>query len=286
MADACTCARLSCSERSLVLHASDCRSHCHSAVITFVYCNSLCRCLQLCLRRGELHAELAWEAAGDHLQLPPTVLSDAAVKAGLATTLFERLHRAFSSTAAQMLTVQYRMHTDIMDWSSNALYGGRLRAHASVAAHTIADLRVPGAAADDTGDGGDMDGDEPLVLADTAGCGAEEAQEEEGGSYFNDGEAAAVVALVRDLLATGVPPAAVGVITPYSAQRARYVTPRSDYLANLTPLPRIGGGARHCWSADMGNDRRPCDVSVCARLHAAPGARAVCAAPGSHDVRS
>ena len=162
--------------------------------------------------------------AGDHLQLPPTVISDAAAKAGLATTLFERLHRAHGRAAAQMLTVQYRMHEDIMAWASNALYGGRLRAHASVAAHTIADIRSAGPAESD-GDAGAADGDgdgaEPLVLVDTAGCGAEEAQEEEGASYYNDGEAAAVVAVVRELVATGIPCAAIGVITPYSAQRAR-----------------------------------------------------------------
>lgn len=196
---------------------------------------------------------MAWGRAGDHLQLPPTIISDGAVKSGLATTLFERLHRTLGRTAAQMLTVQYRMHTDIMDWSSNALYGGRLRAHASVAAHTLADLRTPGADADDAGDGGD-DGDEPLVLVDTAGCGAEEAQEEEGASYFNDGEAAAVVAVVRELVATGIPRSAVGVITPYSAQRARCGTPRFDCLSDLTTLAnaRVGAGARCSCNAGTG----------------------------------
>lgn len=61
-------------------------------------------------------------AAGDHLQLPPTVLSDAAAKAGLACTLFERLQHSLGEAACSMLTVQYRMHSHIMDWSSQELY--------------------------------------------------------------------------------------------------------------------------------------------------------------------
>jgi len=41
-----------------------------------------------------------------------------------------------------MLTVQYRMHRNIMQWSSDELYGGALTAHASVADHTLSDLPV------------------------------------------------------------------------------------------------------------------------------------------------
>lgn len=79
--------------------------------------------------------------AGDHLQLPPTVVSEAAAAAGLAATLFERLQgMAPKGPRSVMLTQQYRMHTDIMDWCSVALYGGRLVAAPAVAAHTLADL--------------------------------------------------------------------------------------------------------------------------------------------------
>jgi superfamily I DNA and/or RNA helicase len=39
-----------------------------------------------------------------------------------------------------MLTVQYRMHADVMDWASAELYGGRLSAAAAVGGHTLADL--------------------------------------------------------------------------------------------------------------------------------------------------
>ena len=58
--------------------------------------------------------------AGDHLQLPPTVVSDAAAKGGLATTLFARAHHRWPE-AAVMLTTQYRMHASIAQWASDEL---------------------------------------------------------------------------------------------------------------------------------------------------------------------
>ena len=53
--------------------------------------------------------------AGDHLQLPPTVLSDVAAREGLSETLFQRAHgKWYRENVAVMLTTQYRMHEDIM----------------------------------------------------------------------------------------------------------------------------------------------------------------------------
>ena len=61
---------------------------------------------------------------------------------GLGATLFERLQGAHGGAANTMLTVQYRMHGDVMAWASNEFYGGALTAHASVADHTLADLKA------------------------------------------------------------------------------------------------------------------------------------------------
>jgi superfamily I DNA and/or RNA helicase len=145
-------------------------------------------------------------------------------------TLFERLHAQHGAIAAQMLTVQYRMHERIMSWSSNALYGGRVRAATSVAHHSLEDIAPVGsgvaAGAKSSGNGEEApdlaapDLAAPLVLVDTAGCSMEEA-EEEGGSHRNDGEAAVAVALVQEHVALGVREDSIGIITPYSAQRAR-----------------------------------------------------------------
>lgn len=49
--------------------------------------------------------------AGDHLQLPPTVVSEEAEKLGLGTTLFERAHGMYGEEVARMLTTQYRMNS-------------------------------------------------------------------------------------------------------------------------------------------------------------------------------
>ena len=63
--------------------------------------------------------------AGDHKQLPPTVLSKDAATRGLGETLFARVHAKWPSTA-RILTTQYRMHGDISRWASQELYEGRV----------------------------------------------------------------------------------------------------------------------------------------------------------------
>lgn len=66
--------------------------------------------------------------AGDHLQLPPTIQSVEAEKKGLGRTLFERLAEMYGDGVTSMLTVQYRMHELIMDWSSKELYDSKVLA--------------------------------------------------------------------------------------------------------------------------------------------------------------
>ena len=145
--------------------------------------------------------------AGDHLQLPPTVISDEAQEKGLSDTLFQRLHDLYGDGVARMLTVQYRMHTDIMQWSSDAMYQGKLTAAESVATHRLC---------------GDGDDDPPvLLLIDTAGCDMEERVEEDGESKENPGEARVVMAVVKRLMNDhGVCVEDIGVITPYNGQVA------------------------------------------------------------------
>ena len=43
---------------------------------------------------------------------------------------------------SRMLSVQYRMNQQIMEWSSLVMYGGNITAHPSVANHTLADIGV------------------------------------------------------------------------------------------------------------------------------------------------
>ncbi len=139
--------------------------------------------------------------AGDHLQLPPTVLSAAAQAGGLSISLFERLVALHGEAGRVTLAEQHRMNRLIMRYPSEALYGGALRAHPAVADHSI-------------------DG-RPLEVWDTAGRGFEEETPPDSDSKLNPGEAELCAAEVERLLAAGVAPAGVAVISPYDAQVQR-----------------------------------------------------------------
>jgi superfamily I DNA and/or RNA helicase len=139
--------------------------------------------------------------AGDHLQLPPTILSAEARAGGLGVSLFERLVGLHGDVAQVTLLEQHRMNERIMRYPSDALYGGLLRAHPAVAGHAI--------------DGA------PLEVIDTSGRGFEEATPEGSDSKSNEGEAELVAAEVERILALGLAPADVAVISPYGAQVQR-----------------------------------------------------------------
>ena len=80
--------------------------------------------------------------AGDHCQLPPTVKSIAALKAGLGKTLMERIVEMHPE-AVTLLKIQYRMNDDIMRFSSNYFYGGQVESAPEVKYRSILDLDTP-----------------------------------------------------------------------------------------------------------------------------------------------
>ena len=80
--------------------------------------------------------------AGDHCQLPPTVKSIAALKGGLGTTLMERIV-ARKPSVVTLLTVQYRMNEQIMRFSSNWFYDGRVESAPEVKYRGILDYDNP-----------------------------------------------------------------------------------------------------------------------------------------------
>ncbi len=63
--------------------------------------------------------------AGDHCQLPPTVKSIAALKGGLGKTLMERIVEN-KPECVTLLNVQYRMNDEIMRFSSEWFYDGKV----------------------------------------------------------------------------------------------------------------------------------------------------------------
>uniref|UniRef100_A0AAY4BSJ6 DNA-binding protein SMUBP-2 n=1 Tax=Denticeps clupeoides TaxID=299321 RepID=A0AAY4BSJ6_9TELE len=147
--------------------------------------------------------------AGDHKQLPPTVKSQTAARDGLSLSLMERIIDRYGDSVVRMLSVQYRMNSSIMQWSSDQMYQGKVTAHTSVAAHLLKDL--PGVASVE-------ETEIPLLLVDTAGCGLFEMEDADEQSRGNQGEVDIVVLHVRALMQAGLEARDIGVIAPYNLQ--------------------------------------------------------------------
>jgi superfamily I DNA and/or RNA helicase len=150
--------------------------------------------------------------AGDHYQLPPTVLSREAARQGFGVSLLERLVEMHGERVTRRLDVQYRMHEAIMGFSSHEFYDGELIADATVAGHRLCDL--PGVRAEPFTE-------QPVQFIDTAGAGYDEEIEPDGESRLNPQEAVLVARKVHALLQTGVSASDVAVIAPYAAQVRR-----------------------------------------------------------------
>lgn len=138
--------------------------------------------------------------AGDHCQLPPTVKSIKASREGLGYTLFEKITE--TKNVDSLLTVQYRMNADIMQFSSKWFYNGKLTAAGSNANWKISD------------------GDTPITFLDTAGAGFFEKVDEETRSTYNIEEAdllfkylEAYIPIIPTNIITSV-----GIVAPYRAQ--------------------------------------------------------------------
>ena len=146
--------------------------------------------------------------AGDHFQLPPTVISPEATRGGFNISLMERLLN-INSELSRKLNVQYRMHQDIMNFSSDVFYEKSLQADETVRAALLSDLpQVTSSALTDS----------PIHFIDTAGASYDEEQEPDGDSRLNPLEAELVIRKVNDLLACGLSSDQIAIISPYSAQ--------------------------------------------------------------------
>ena len=167
--------------------------------------------------------------AGDHKQLPPTIkCSVGEVQNELRKTLFERLMIAYakseestSSCRSKMLEVQYRMHQDISDWASNAMYNGKLISHESVRHRQL--LTLPLVAENAKAHAEKVESDNgslekvTLMIVDTTGCDFHETAND-AGSRYNEGEAKIVANHVHSLISLGLRAEDIAVITPYNGQ--------------------------------------------------------------------
>jgi superfamily I DNA and/or RNA helicase len=147
--------------------------------------------------------------AGDHFQLPPTVLSDVATREGMRDSMMHRLVERFGPEVYRRLTVQYRMNEQIMRFSSSQFYDDSLVADVSVRDHRLCDLR---------GITGDEMTSTPAIFIDTAGAGFDEELEPDGLSKRNPREAGVVLELVRKLVSDGLTGDQIAIIAPYAAQ--------------------------------------------------------------------
>jgi superfamily I DNA and/or RNA helicase len=144
--------------------------------------------------------------AGDHCQLPPTVKSMDAEKQGLGRTLFEEVIER--KAVAVMLEQQYRMNEQIMRFSGEKFYHGKLFADPEVAGRVLGP------------------GFPPLEWVDTSGCGFEEQRNSETLSLSNPDEAQLLLrhlALLFNQIEAEAPQwleqgLSIGILSPYKDQ--------------------------------------------------------------------
>ena len=160
--------------------------------------------------------------AGDHCQLPPTIKCYEAERSGLSRTMMERVAMRWPQ-AVTLLCTQYRMHSDIMQFSSQWFYGGNLVAAPEVSGRGILDYDI----AMEWIDTSDMDFAERTVSA--------------GNSRLNTLEADFFVAqLERYVQRIGVQRIIderidFGLISPYKAQ-VKYLRTKIKKSAVLKPI--------------------------------------------------
>ena len=128
--------------------------------------------------------------AGDHCQLPPTVLSREAAVLGFNESILERAINKVKTVI--LLNTQYRMRQAIAGFSSHYFYSNLL--------HTAEHLQNTGV---------------HLTFIDTAGSGYNEKHGPDGSSLQNEGE----LAIVQKIIATeALDPLTTAFISPYAGQ--------------------------------------------------------------------
>lgn len=159
--------------------------------------------------------------AGDHKQLDPTVKCNAASAKGLSLSIFERVMLQKGEKTSTMLVEQYRMNENIMQWSSDAMYEGKLIANEGVKDRLIDDIMnkelIQSTESELLS--------QPLLIIDTAGSlmheGLSEKVPKVGGlseSKYNAGETDLVIQTINELTNDlGLKGEDIGVITPYNA---------------------------------------------------------------------
>jgi superfamily I DNA and/or RNA helicase len=127
--------------------------------------------------------------AGDHLQLPPTVISEEAIRLGMGESILDLFISKFDT---HFLDTQYRMRSQIVGFSNAYFYEGKLQTDEKRANQNT-----------------------HLYFYDTAGTGYEESRSQEGSSYFNEDELNLASKVIENL---NLDPKNIAFISPYSGQ--------------------------------------------------------------------
>jgi len=142
--------------------------------------------------------------AGDHKQLPPTIISDKAHE--LEKTLFEELIRLYPFKS-QLLNVQYRMNSLLMKFPNAEFYNNSLKSDSSVDEITINDIIKSNKK------------EEAMLFVDTSEVDMEgERHLKDSKSIINKLEAKIAIEITQNYLNEGLSEDEIGIISPYADQ--------------------------------------------------------------------
>ena len=139
---------------------------------------------------------------GDDKQLGPVVHSKNAAKAGLSTSLFERLHASYKDAPfITLLNEQFRMNEKLYEFPNKAFYDDKMITKVQI----LPEDNIPW-----------IKKDYPLIFVNVKGN-----EEIENKSKYNNDEVLSVYKCVNMLIEKKVELKNIGVITFYSAQKQR-----------------------------------------------------------------
>ncbi|KAL9189329.1 hypothetical protein ACHAXT_011819, partial [Thalassiosira profunda] len=172
---------------------------------------------------GAIMAADSFVLVGDHMQLPPLVVSEVAEQAGYGISMLMHLAEGFPDAVAK-LTMQYRMNESICHLSNMIAYKGLLKCGNDEVRHQKLEIDSKnfGRIGNDDRPWIEraINPDQPVVFLDTDGRGMSEADGNRtgAGGPTNDAEVSLVEKLAVSLSICGVKSSSVGVITPFRSQ--------------------------------------------------------------------
>ena len=149
--------------------------------------------------------------AGDHKQLPPTIISNHAQD--LQNTLFESLIEKYPHKS-QLLNVQYRMNKSLMEFPNSEFYNNNLKSDSSVNNITLKDIS-------------DVEDDDALLFVDTCDVENHEKHLKDSKSIVNHVEARIALKFANDYIKAGINEKDIGIISPY-ADQVKLISEKTD----------------------------------------------------------